>query len=49
MESLLTKEITTPDWKEDMQRGLSIISARTEALNGSWKHTLVSRGSRSLN
>lgn len=33
MESLLAREPKPPDWKEDMQRGLAVISARTAALN----------------
>jgi two-component system nitrogen regulation sensor histidine kinase NtrY len=33
LESLLIKEPKPPDWKEDMQRGLSVISTRTESLN----------------
>jgi two-component system nitrogen regulation sensor histidine kinase NtrY len=30
---LLSREPKPPDWKEDMQRGLAVIEARTEALN----------------
>ena len=33
MESLLAREPKPPDWKEDMQQGLAVISARTAALN----------------
>jgi nitrogen fixation/metabolism regulation signal transduction histidine kinase len=33
METLLGREPKPADWKEDMQRGLSVISARTGALN----------------
>ncbi|MBI4660147.1 MAG: PAS domain-containing sensor histidine kinase [Verrucomicrobia bacterium] len=33
IESLLAREPKPPDWKEDMQQGLAVISARTAALN----------------
>jgi signal transduction histidine kinase len=33
MECLLAREPIPPDWKEDMQQGLAVISARTAALN----------------
>lgn len=33
MESLLDREPKPPDWKDDMQQGLAVISARTAALN----------------
>ena len=33
METLLDREPKPPDWKEDMQRGLEVIAARTAALN----------------
>jgi two-component system, NtrC family, nitrogen regulation sensor histidine kinase NtrY len=33
METLLSREPTPPDWKDDMRQGLSVISTRTEALN----------------
>jgi len=33
MESLLRRDPPPPDWKEDMQRGLSVIASRSEALS----------------
>ena len=33
MTSLLKREPRMPDWERDMQRGLEVISSRTEALN----------------
>jgi nitrogen fixation/metabolism regulation signal transduction histidine kinase len=33
MTGLLKKEPKLPDWEQDMQRGLEVISSRTEALN----------------
>ncbi len=33
LESLLSREQRPPDWEEDVERGLSIISTRAEALN----------------
>lgn len=33
LESLLARTPRAPDWEEDLQRGLSIISSRAEALN----------------
>jgi two-component system nitrogen regulation sensor histidine kinase NtrY len=33
LEGFLTREQTSPDWKDDMRRGLAIISSRSESLS----------------